>query len=55
MIGVHKGLDPILIEEFSGDFELLVVEVTISGKKVKIMSGYGPQECWPINQRLPFF
>ena len=55
MIGVHQGLNPILIEEFSGDFELLIVEISISGKKVQIMSGYGPQECWPLDKRLPFF
>ena len=55
MIGVHKGLNPILIEEFCGDFELLIVEISISGKKVQIMSGYGPQECWPLEKRLPFF
>ena len=55
MVGIHKGLQPILIEEFCGDFELLIVEITISAKKVQIMSGYGPQECWPLEKRLPFF
>ena len=33
MIGIHKGLNPILIEEFCGDFELLIVEISISGEK----------------------
>ena len=55
MIGVHQSLDPILIEEYSGDFELLVVEAFIGGKHVRIISGYGPQECWKLEDRLPFF
>ena len=45
-IGAHKSLDPILIEEFSEKFELLVVEVSIGGKDVRVRTGYGPQENW---------
>ena len=55
MIGVQKVLDPILIIEYSGDFELLVVEASIGEKNVRIISGYGPQESWPVEERLPFF
>ena len=55
MIGVHKGLNPILIQEYNGDFELIVVEAIISDREVRIISGYGPQECWPVEERLPFF
>ena len=55
MIGVQKSLDPVLISEYSGIFELLVVEAKISNKYVRIMSGYGPQECWSVEERLPFF
>ena len=55
MIGVHNGLHPILIQEYSEDFELLVVEISIFGREVRIFSGYGPQECWPIEERMPFF
>ena len=47
MIGVHKGLKPFLIEEYSSEFELLVVEVKIANKDIRIISGYGPQENWP--------
>ena len=43
LIGVHKSLDPILIEEYSDEFELLVVEVKLGEKYVRIISGYGPQ------------
>ena len=27
----------------------------ISNTSVRIMSGYGPQECWSLEERLPFF
>ena len=42
LIGAHRSLDPVLIEEYSEDFELLVVEVRIGTKDVRIISGYGP-------------
>ena len=46
MIGAHKALKPILIEEYSEDFELLVVEIKIRNREIRIITGYGPQECW---------
>ena len=55
ILGAHKALNPILIEECNGDFELLVVEVKIRNKEIRIMTGYGPQETWPEDQRMPFF
>ena len=55
MIGVHKALNPMLIKEYDDDFELLVVEIKIANTEVRIISGYGPQENWTENDRLPFF
>ena len=55
LIGVHKGLDPVLIEEYSEDFELLVVEVKFGGKDVRIISGYGPQENWKNSEKKCLF
>ena len=54
-IGAHKALSPVLIEEYNNDFELLVVEVKIASKEIRIITGYGPQEKWPENERIPFF
>ena len=54
-LGVHKALNPVLIEEYSEEFELLVVEVQIRNKEIRIITGYGPQETWPEIERLPFF
>ena len=55
LIGAHKSLDPILIEEYSDEFELFVVEVKLGGKDVRIISGYGPQENWKMEDKMPFF
>ena len=55
LIGVHNALQPVLIQEYSEQFELIVVEVNISGRELRIISGYGPQESWPEEERLPFF
>ena len=55
VIGAHKSLSPILIEEYLEDFELLVVEVIIGGKSIRVISGYGPQENWKLEERTPFF
>ena len=35
LIALHKGLDPVLIEELSEVFELLVVEVSMGDKEVR--------------------
>ena len=55
IIGAHISLEPILIEEYSEDFELVVIEITIEGKIIRVISGYGPQETWSIEKRMPFF
>ena len=55
IIGVHNALQPVLIQEYSEQFELIVVEVNISGRELRIISGYDPQESWPEEERLPFF
>ena len=55
MIGVNKALKPVLISEYSEDFELLVVEIQIRNKDIRIISGYGPQESWSESERMPFF
>ena len=55
LVAAHKSLDPILIEEYSEDFELIVMEVKIGGRDIRIVSGYGPQENWTVAERMPFF
>ena len=55
MIGAHKALKPILINEYNEQFELIVVEVKVANTDIRIISGYGPQETWIDDERLPFF
>ena len=55
MIWVHKSLNPMLVKEYNSDFELLVVEINVAQKNIRIVSGYGPQETWGEQDRLPFF
>ena len=51
LIACHEDLKPKLIEEYEDDFELLVVEIKVNEKDIKVISGYGPQENWPEEKR----
>ena len=55
IIGVHKALKPILIEEYSETFELLVVQINAANKNIRVITGKGPHENYPEHIRLPFF
>ena len=55
MIGIHNAFKPVLIQEYNDKFELLVVEAKVGNKELRIISGYGPQKNWPIEDRTPFF
>ena len=51
MIGVHKALSPFLITELNDPFELLVVEIKIGKREIRLISGYGPQESFFLSTR----
>ena len=55
MIGIHKALNPMLIKVYEEEFELLVIDIEVANRQIRIISGYGPQENWPECDRLPFF
>ena len=55
MLGVHVGLQPVLIQEYNDTFELIVVEVKVADRDVRVISGYGPQENWDLEERTPFY
>ena len=55
MTGIHESLEPVLIEEYSEKFELIVVEIKVSGREIRIINGYGPQENWTMDEKMPFF
>jgi hypothetical protein len=55
LVAIHQDLNPKLIEEYDGDFELIVVEIDTIDEAIRVISGYGPQENWEEERRLPFF
>ena len=55
LIASHKSLNPRLIESYEDEFELLVVELELEEKNIRMISGYGPQENWTEEKRRPFF
>ena len=54
MIGAHTALNPILVQEYSEDLELLVIEIKVKNRKIRLITGYRPQECWNKAERIPF-
>ena len=55
ILGAHRGLKPILIQTYSEEYELIVIEISVGTKVIRVMTGYGPQETWLPEQRMPFF
>ena len=55
LVAIHEDLNPKLIAEYDEEFELIVVEVDTEDKSIRVISGYGPQENWQEDKRLPFF
>ena len=44
LIAANENLEPKLIEEYNSEFELLVLEIELKEKSIRVISGYGPQE-----------
>ena len=42
IIGINKALNPMLIKDYSDEFELVVVEIKLHNKEIRIISGYEP-------------
>ena len=55
MLGIHVALQPVLIKEYNENFELIVVEIKIADKSIRVMTGYGPQETWTPEEKMPYF
>jgi hypothetical protein len=47
LIACVVALDPVLIHEGDPECEVLVVQITLKNKNIRIIAGYGPQECAP--------
>ena len=48
MIACLSSLDPVLIFEGDAESEVLVVQVTLKSKPLRVIAGYGPQESSPV-------
>ena len=54
IMGVHERLDPVLINLYENEFELIVVETKIGKKNIRFITGYGPQEDISADLKAPF-
>ena len=55
LLGVHMSLQHVLISEYSDTFELIVVEIKVTARSVRVMTGYGHQETWDMDLKMKFF
>ena len=55
LLAINEDFKPKLIEEYSDEFELIFVETNTTEKTIRVITGYGPQECWEEERCLPFF
>ena len=55
MMGIHESMNPLLINVYENEFELIVVETKIGRKEMRFMTGYWPQEDWIDDLKAPFF
>ena len=54
-IGVTEALKPVWISEGDDNTEVLVVEVDITGFKIRCVGGYGPQEYDNVDKKKAFW
>ena len=54
-MGVHMDLKPVVEREHESTFEMLVVQIKVKNKDIRIITGYGPQENLNSRDRMPFF
>jgi hypothetical protein len=54
-IGIHKDLNPVLVFEGNDEIEILVVEISINGSRIRIINGYGPQEKQKVELKQKFW
>ena len=55
MLGIHESLEPVLVEEYSDNFEIIVAEIKVANKNIRVINAYGPQECCTRDENMPFF
>ena len=48
LVACQTALDPVLIFEGDNECEVCVVQIALRNKNIRIVAGYGPQECAPV-------
>ncbi len=48
LIACLTSLEPVLVHEGDSENEFIVVQVKLKNKHLRIIGGYGPQECAPV-------
>ena len=54
-IGVLHDLNPVWVSEGTDQIEVLVVEVELSGLKIRLINAYGPQEKEKVTIKTQFW
>ena len=54
-IGAVLDVDPVWISEGSDEVEILVVEISVTGHRIRCIGGYGPQENASLETKLTFW
>ena len=55
LTAVHHSLKPVCISNYEDSDEIMTVEATLKGAKVRLINGYGPQESSADDIRKSFF
>ena len=48
LVACLAALDPVMVYEGDSECEVLVVKLSVKKKQIRIIAGYGPQECAPV-------
>ena len=48
LVAALASLDPVLIFEGDSECEVIVIEIRLEKKRIRVIGSYGPQECAPV-------
>ena len=54
-VGIHNDLQPSFISEGDDETEVIVCQIKVKDMQIRIVNGYGPQECDSIERKCLFW
>ena len=54
-VGIHKDLQPAFLSDGDDETEVIVCQIKINDLVIRILNGYGPQECDSLERKLLFW